>query len=119
MVVFNINEKGHLVVSPEPNFCEELIEIKSRCKNFHQIWCEVLHNSGYLGNGWSYFDASELGHLSEAPMLAEDVDYDDDGEVCGGVFYLLTDYMTVNEFDRLENGESIIFTRISVENEEN
>jgi len=71
----------------------------------------VMHElmEDWVGNGWGFFFADELGNLSNAPMIAEDSTIDNDGNIvlCGKVWYW-PNYMVECEIETLlKNGEVV------------
>lgn len=70
-------------------------------------------------NGEYYvFDASQLGHMTEAPLIAEDASCDDDGEwtVYGRVWWF-PNYCVENCMETLREKGEVIFTYAYTEDE--
>lgn len=59
-----------------------------------------------LANGWTLVPAEDIGALTEAPILSEDIDYDDHGNVQHvGVVYWYPEYEVKDPVAQLlENG---------------
>lgn len=55
--------------------------------------------NGYIGNGWAIAIASDLGHLSEAILISNDLDVDDNGEMIMNTAYADNLYQIRSIFD--------------------
>jgi len=63
---------------------QELTEIRNRESNCNDIsaLADLMDYPGInkIGNGWTVISADQLGNLSEAPMLIENLDIKDNGD---------------------------------------
>lgn len=70
-------------------------------------------------NGQYYvFDADQLGHMTEAPLIAEDADCDDDGNwTLHGRVWWFPNYCVENCMDTLREKGEVIFDHAYTEEE--
>lgn len=55
-------------------------------------FCELFEYDGYWGNGWDNLTGRVA--LTEAPIISDDCDFDDNGEIADcGIVYFYADYM--------------------------
>lgn len=77
---------------------------------------ENCGTSSAWGNGWyllSDDEKSQLGHLTEAPMIGYDVEVDDDCVMTGeGDFWYFPNYMIENEIETLFETGQVIFKKV-------
>ena len=65
-----------------------------------------------LCNGWSFVNPEDLGALTDAPILSEEIIYNDNGEVESiGIVYWFPDYMIVNIAEQLTKYGRVVFSR--------
>jgi hypothetical protein len=74
---------------------------------------EVLDYSHYLGNNW--FDCTGLVGLTDSPIIAYDIDFDDNGKAIftseGTKLWWYPVYMIKSEWEVLLNEGSVIFVQ--------
>ena len=67
---------------------------------------DLLDSGGYLGNGWHEVLPEQIGALTEAPIISNDVIFNDDGVEWVGDVYYYNSYMVNDPFvELLSNGE--------------
>ena len=65
------------------------------------------------GNGWSWVRPEEIGALTDAPILSDDIEYDDEGEVVRvGVVYWFPQYDVADPVAQLLASGSVEFERV-------
>jgi hypothetical protein len=73
-----------------------------------QALCELLEYQ--LCNGWDWVRPEEIGALTNAPILSEEVDRDDQGDLKSvGRVYWFPDYMVTDEIEELQKTGKIVF----------
>jgi len=74
---------------------------------------EFLDNFGYSTNGYLWgIMPEDVGALTGAPMLSDDVEYTDDGNiVVSGNVWWYPDYAVSNWLDVLIKNGSVVFTK--------
>ncbi len=66
-----------------------------------------------LGNGWSWVRPEEIGALTDAPILSDDIEYDDEGEVVRvGAVYWYPRYDVADPVAQLLANGSVEFERV-------
>ncbi len=64
-----------------------------------------------LGNGWDWLRPEEIGALTEAPILSDDVERDDNGDLTYvGRVYWYPQYEVSDPLEKLLRDGSVIFT---------
>lgn len=111
---FKITENGNLEISRTRKDMADLREIRAREPNNDLIQlCEILELTGWAANGRLYqINPEDVAALTDAPMLADDVSYEDDGTVLvpGNVFWY-SNYQVSNFFDVLYKEGKVIFQK--------
>lgn len=65
-----------------------------------------------LANGWSWVNPADVGALTEAPILSEDVETDDDGTICHiGTAYWYRQYERYDPVEQLLEEGHVDFER--------
>lgn len=63
-----------------------------------------------LCNGWDFIRPEEIGALTNAPILSNEVKRDDNGEITEiGKIYWFADYQMINEVESLLFNDFLIF----------
>jgi len=66
-----------------------------------------------LCNGWSWIKPEEIGALTSAPILTDDVVFDDEGVVLEiGAVYYYNEYMTHDPIQELISHGHVIFQKV-------
>jgi hypothetical protein len=72
---------------------------------------EVLEH--YLANGWEWVQPEEIGALTAAPILSDDVERDDEGKIVkAGKVYWYPQYEVFDPLEQLIQTGSVIFTGV-------
>jgi len=75
-----------------------------------EVFCELLED--FFQNGWSWVLPEQVGALTSAPIVSDEISYDDNGDIDHiGVIWWFPEYETrcpVREL--IENGE-VVFTQ--------
>jgi hypothetical protein len=108
----NIMENGNLKITADKETREEICYMWEDGKSFWSILCELFED--YSCNGsYTPFDAGDANPfvgLTNAPCIAETMDYLDNGELeLIGRFWYFADYMITNPFETLRDTGEIIF----------
>lgn len=79
--------------------------------NYNMLWCDLLEI--YSCNGsYSIIKPEDIGALTDAPIIASEVSYNDDGEIElpeDAKIWWLSDYMVLDEMEILRTGKTVIF----------
>jgi len=112
-VDFEILSNGNLRISLNANGKIELTEMNNlpeeRLNDYDKLR-ELMEFQ--LCNGWAWVNSEDVSALTDAPILSDDANYNDDGimEVNGEVWWY-PDYQTIDlAKELLETGE-LIFTK--------
>lgn len=101
MVEFEVKDRAlHIKLLPEAR--EDVEALRGQ-----NAFGEVIEHQ--LGNGWQWVQPEDIGALTSAPILSDEVEYDDGGEITkvGRVFYF-ADYALRDEIeDLLARGEVV------------
>lgn len=109
-VLFSIDAEGREDV-------REALEAKEEGqKGWHQVFGEAF--DGLLCNGWEWLAPEDIGALTDAPILSNCIDRDDDGAMtahsgCGlecGIFWF-PNYMVEDPLETLRDKGEVFFTR--------
>lgn len=74
----------------------------------------LMEESRYLGNGWSITDGDNLGLMTSAPMISDDLTVEDDGDmVVYGHLWYFPNYMVEDPVQTLRDRGEVIFTLAS------
>ena len=66
-----------------------------------------------LGNGWSWVRPEDISALTDAPILSDDIEYDDEGEVVRvGTVYWFPQYDVVDPVAQLLTSGYVEFERV-------
>lgn len=106
---FSVTKNGKLLIESESEDKDMLEDAKRRCgENDISFMAELLEETGWQANSrLMQVNPEDIGALTDAPILSDDVRYKDDGsvEVMGNVWWL-PDYMVRNFADDLiEHGK--------------
>jgi len=66
----------------------------------------------HLGEGWSFVNPEDIGALTEAPILSEDVDYDNRGQAKVGVVFWYPEYEVKDPVEQLLENGFVDFTQV-------
>ncbi len=103
------NGKLRIVLLPEAR--AEVEEIASRELDADSRLAETIE--WQLSNGWSLVRPEDLGALTEAPILSEEVDYDDHGNLdTVGTVYWYPQYDVSDPIGQLLTNGSVEFVRV-------
>lgn len=85
---------------------EELIELLEASYNQAEAFMgDLLHEQ------WAFISPESIGALTDAPILCNDVSYDDNGdEVVNGVVAWYPNYMVSCPWDELADTGMVVFT---------
>lgn len=103
-VEFNIQENGNLHITLLPEAREDVQEIASSQElTADNKLAEVIE--WHLGNGWSFVPPEDAGALTDAPILSDDIEYNDQGKATVGTVYWYPEYEVKDPVAQLlENG---------------
>lgn len=108
-----ITDNGNLRISLEPeDDKEELIALYQDLGEIRFL-SQLLELTGWRGNGKLYeIQPEDVGGITDAPMLCDDVEYSDSGDVeIKGSVYWFPNYMVESWPDTLLAEGSVIFTK--------
>lgn len=104
------NNKLIITLSSEKVFEEELRAIAAKEIDADSKLAEVME--WQLGNGWELVPPEEVGSLTSAPILSEDVERDSQGNVTSvGKIYWYPQYERFDPVEQLLKEGSITFVR--------
>lgn len=98
-------ENGQLHIRLDPDAREEVEELLE--KPVDQAFADLIE--WHLGNGWTLLDPDDVGALTASPILSNDVQWDEDGNIVsvGRVFWF-PEYQVKSEIEELlEHGEVV------------
>jgi hypothetical protein len=97
-------------------FTLESNEEKEEVSEFGHAWERILGDciggcSPLIGNGWECVAPETIGALTDAPIVSDDVGYDDDGTInhVGRVWWF-PNYMVENPVETLATTGRVVFT---------
>lgn len=65
-----------------------------------------------LANGWSTIDPPDIGGLTEATIISDDVSFDDDGMITHlGDVYFDHDYQIRDTLEQLKAGKTVVWRK--------
>lgn len=98
-------EDGQLHIRLDPEAREEVEELLD--KPVDQAFAELIEY--HLANGWTLLDPEDVGALTASPILSEEVQYDEDGNIASvGRVYWYPEYQVKSEIEELlEDGEVV------------
>jgi hypothetical protein len=110
-LIFEILKNGDLKLSLTPEGQEFLTE---KLENGYDvsIWYDLTEDSSVNGS-YAVTDATEVGGLTEAPMIINYRDIDDEAKVVindDNIIWWFPDYMVTDELNKLLTEGYIIFT---------
>jgi len=111
---FEILPNGNLKISLIPEGKIELTEIQEQYKEQWSdeiMFREIIEHQ--LCNGWTWVQPEDIGALTEAPILSDDVVYNDDGivEFIDNVWWY-PNYMVESLTEKLQENGYLIFTKV-------
>lgn len=114
MIDIELTKQGDLKLIANQDAREYIAEALTENKSHDSIMCELLET--YACNGsYTFFsagDANPFVGLSDAPCIAEAMDYDCEGNATiQGDFWYYTDYMLESELQLLVTCGSVVFTK--------
>lgn len=110
-VEFDTQANGKLHITLLPEAREDVQEIAfSQELTADNKLAEVIE--WHIGNGWSFVDPEDIGALTEAPILSDDVDYDDQGKAKVGVVYWYPEYEVTDPVAQLLENGFVDFTQV-------
>ena len=104
-VEFDTQLNGNLHITLLPEAREDVQEIASSQElTADNKLAEVIE--WHLGEGWSFISPEDIGALTDAPILSDDIDYDEYGKVRHvGAVYWYSEYEVKDPVAQLlENG---------------
>jgi len=110
-VEFDTQANGNLHVTLFPEAREDVQEISSsQHLTSDNKLAEVIE--WHIGNGWTLVEPGDVGALTDAPILSEDINYDDHGNVQHvGVVYWYPEYEVKDPVAQLLENGFVDFTR--------
>lgn len=106
MVTLENLDNGNLKIVLDDK--EELLDVIDRKQDERDGLFDILERSGHIGNGWAViFNAG----LTEAPVIGEQIDYEDSGEVTAENIYYFNNYMIQDYLAILRDEGSVEFTK--------
>lgn len=111
MLNIEIDEDGNLVVTADEDGVDYINTHKGE-RHHAVIWCDLIESHSCNGS-YTYCNADDLGMMSEAPCIVQEMYYADDGtrEPIGHVWFF-AEYMIVDELDLLVNGFPVKFRKL-------
>jgi hypothetical protein len=107
---FDLDDKGNLRITLLDDAQEDVQEIASKDLDADNKLAQVIE--WQLVNGWTMLRPEDVGALTDAPILSEDVDTDDQGNVRSvGIVYWYTEYEVRDPVEQLLQNHFIIFRR--------
>lgn len=107
----NLKQSGHnLLLVPTAEGRQEADRLADKRIGANRALADLLED--HLGNGWELLDPSEIGAMTEAPILAnsDEVFRNDRGEVVlAGKIYYFDKYAIVDEIEEFTRGKSVTF----------
>lgn len=89
MVTYEITPKGHLRIKLDPERREDLREMIEDAEKNHKgdILGDVIETM--LANGFQWIRPEDIAALTDAPIISDEADYDDQGKLVniGRVFW--------------------------------
>ena len=71
---------------------------------------DLMEESRYTGNGWAIGDGNYFGHMTDAPMITDDMSVEDDGDVVVyGTLWWFPNYMVEDPVATLRDRGEVIF----------
>jgi hypothetical protein len=87
-------------------------------KGTEEILCNLLED--WLCNGWEMVPPEDIGALTSAPILSDEIERDDNGEIVKvGAVYWFPDYAIICELDVLADNGEVFFPAAKEEVEAN
>jgi hypothetical protein len=107
---------GNLQISADDAYCLEIKQMQAdwdrRGVDADSRLAEVLEY--YLANGWEWLRPEEIGALTSAPILSDDVERDDEGTVVKtGKVYWYPQYQVADPIEQLIDNGSVIFEGVA------
>ena len=108
---FELQADGNLKIALLPEARQDVQEIAASTEwDADTKLAEVL--AWQLANGWTWVRPEDVGALTGAPILSEEVDTDEQGNITQvGTVYWYSDYQVVDPVTQLLENGSIVFTR--------
>lgn len=88
------------------------IEEERDAYGIHAALCLLLED--HLSNGWEMVPPEDLGALTAAPILSDEIVRDDHGEIVeAGRVYWFPDYAVLDEIEELRRNLTIVFQGVA------
>jgi|GEM_PF-2409048 len=117
-VTFSLDNDKDLVISLNKNITKKSRkEFLDDTKDYHsdQRFMELIED--FLCNGWDWVNAEDIGALTEAPLLTNDIEIDDQGNVIKvGIIYKYEMYQVYDPVEEIFSEGKIILTKHEPEN---
>ena len=112
-VMFSFDSAGNLVMTPTPEGVDEASDLKANNQSSEGDFINMIED--HLGNGWSLVDATDLGAMTEALFITNDVDIADNGDITRiGDYWSNIDYYQVSgEIDEFADGRPVTWRMVS------
>jgi hypothetical protein len=89
-----------------------MIQEEKDAHGIHAALCALLED--HLGSGWEMVPPEDLGALTAAPILSNEIVRDDQGEVIeAGRVYWFPDYMVRDEIEELRTELTVLFQGVA------
>ncbi len=103
-VNMEVLENGDLIMFPTPEAIEEK-EYFLSLPSMSALY-ELLED--FLCNGWGIISPEDIGALTDAPIITNEIDRDDDGHIIHlGDTWWFPNYQIENEIELLLNGKVV------------
>lgn len=110
MVTYEITPGGHLKIKLDPERREDLREMIEDAKANHKgdILGDVIETM--LANGFQWVQPEDISALTDAPIISDEADYDDQGKLVaiGRVFWF-PGYQVLDPVEVLYEKGEVIF----------
>ena len=112
-VNFETDKDGDLVISLAKGITKkarkEFMENTSEC-DADTRFMELIDD--FLCNGWDWVNSEDIGALTEAPLLTNDIEMDDNGNIIRvGVIYKYEMYQIYDPVEEIFSEDKIVLTK--------
>lgn len=103
-------QDGHLRIVLNPSGQEQFADIELEHKRHGILAALYRLLDDHLGNGWEFIAPEDIGALTAAPILSEDVTRDDQGNLVSvGRVYWFPEYAITDEIEELRHRATVTF----------
>ena len=112
-VEFSFDQVGNLVMTPTADGIEEARELIDNNRQSDSDFTEMIED--HLANGWQMVSASDIGAMTEALFITNDVDIDDQGDVTriGDAWSNIYHYQISGEVHEFSEGLPVTWRKVS------